>query len=408
MVFFSKCRGWTTLFLEARRSYILLRKFRRFSVVNTSRKPGLVVGCGSNVVDLFVYVSQLPMRSGKVILSHNIDLKTESPTYTSSNIFVGGVTLNHLSWASRFGVPCGLLAAQGTDAHGQLIRGACKHLEICTDNVIVSSLYKSSSSIVFYDSKGERFILMMPGATSLMDADFMKEHFSSSLDKACFFTTEISQVPLSGVLYLLKLASEKGIPSVLDVDVSLTAACQRGNPAALGSESEFMECLNIASVVKFSLSESESLFRYLFPSSPCTLENRDFAVKFSLSLLRRLNSAKLVIVTMGSQGSILTSNSGSVFVPVLKDKPIVDTTGAGDAYLGGIIGGLYHLGFPKSESSLLSLGRVASRCASLCCSVVGGLASMEVDLRRFLVDLEKRNSEEDIVLPEMDLKPEAF
>ncbi|GJD06154.1 hypothetical protein Gasu2_05850 [Galdieria sulphuraria] len=375
-----------TLLVETRRNWLLLQGFRRFSVDISCAKQGLVIGCGSNVVDLFVRVSQLPLQSSKVILSHDIDIKTELPTLSCSDICVGGVTLNHLSWASRFGVPCGLLAAQGTDSH------------------VVSSLYKSSSSVVFYDSKGERSILMTPGATSLMDADFMKEHFSSSLDKACIFTSEISQVPLSGVLYLLKLASEKGIASVLDVDVSLSAACRHGNTTALGSESEFMDCLNIASVVKFSLSESKSLFRYLCPSASYAseLESEESILQLSNCLFAKLDSAKLIIVTMGSQGSILTSNFGSVFVPSLSKKPVVDTTGAGDAYLGGIIAGLYHFGFPESESSLLSLGQVASRCASLCCSVVGGLASLEVDLKRFLVDLEKSRGEERAVLLESD------
>ncbi|EME32350.1 fructokinase [Galdieria sulphuraria] len=401
---FLHCRVWKTLLVETRRNWLLLQGFRRFSVDISCAKQGLVIGCGSNVVDLFVRVSQLPLQSSKVILSHDIDIKTELPTLSCSDICVGGVTLNHLSWASRFGVPCGLLAAQGTDSHGRLIREACEQFEISTNCIVVSSLYKSSSSVVFYDSKGERSILMTPGATSLMDADFMKEHFSSSLDKACIFTSEISQVPLSGVLYLLKLASEKGIASVLDVDVSLSAACRHGNTTALGSESEFMDCLNIASVVKFSLSESKSLFRYLCPSASYAseLESEESILQLSNCLFAKLDSAKLIIVTMGSQGSILTSNFGSVFVPSLSKKPVVDTTGAGDAYLGGIIAGLYHFGFPESESSLLSLGQVASRCASLCCSVVGGLASLEVDLKRFLVDLEKSRGEERAVLLESD------
>lgn len=203
---------------------------------------------------------------------------------------------------------------------------------------------------------------------------------------------------------MLKLAAEKGIPSVLDVDISMSCACECSD-TALGSELEFIECLKNASVVKLSLSEAQNILHYFFPLSDYSLEspNIDSLMYISNSLYEKLTLAKMLIVTMGKQGSILTSNVGSVFVPSLSDKSVVvDTTGAGDAYLGGVIAGLYHFGYPESESSLLSLGQLASRCASLCCSVVGGLAPLQVDMQSFLVDLEEA------VLPKSDGKRETF
>jgi len=185
---------WNT-FRESSNRYFLLKFVRRLSDTASSLRPGLILGCGSNVVDHFVYVNNQPVRSSKSLLSHDdSSTKTNVSPNSWSHVCVGGVTLNHLSWASRLGAKCGLLAAQGTDSIGESIREACKQYGIFTENIVVSSQYSSSSSVVFYNSKGERSIVMARGATSLMDREFVKEHFSSSLDKACILSTEISQV----------------------------------------------------------------------------------------------------------------------------------------------------------------------------------------------------------------------
>ena len=45
-----------------------------------------------------------------------------NPTKVVEGTVVGGVTLNHLSWAAALGAPTGLLALQGDDELGNTIR----------------------------------------------------------------------------------------------------------------------------------------------------------------------------------------------------------------------------------------------------------------------------------------------
>ena len=76
---------------------------------------------------------------------------------------------------------------------------------------------------VFIQEDGERSIVMAPASTSIMDAQAVQEYFGrhsyestaavirtyvgEDIEKhASMVTTEISQVPLSGVLALLKAA----------------------------------------------------------------------------------------------------------------------------------------------------------------------------------------------------------
>jgi adenosine kinase len=50
--------------------------------------------------------------------------------------------------------------------------------------------------------------------------------------------------------------------------------------------------------------------------------------------------AKAIIVTLGEQGSQVFLPDGEIRIPVVKPKKIEDTTGAGDAYRGGLISGM--------------------------------------------------------------------
>jgi hypothetical protein len=60
---------------------------------------------------------------------------------------------------------------------------------------------------VFIQEGGERSIMMAPAATSLITAEAVREIFEPAIQqRASMVTTEISQVPLSGVLELLKSA----------------------------------------------------------------------------------------------------------------------------------------------------------------------------------------------------------
>ena len=71
-----------------------------------------------------------------------------------------------------------------------------------------------------------------------------------------------------------------------------------------------------------------------------------------------LEMAKAVIVTMGEMGSRVCTKTGGIRIPAAKAKQVLDPTGAGDAYRGGLISGLLR-GKDIKESA-----RMGSACAS--------------------------------------------
>lgn len=115
-----------------------------------------------------------------------------------------------------------------------MIRQKLTEMGVDISAVRVSDDYNTSvSHILTSPESPERTILMAPASTSTLTAAKMEREFGTVLrTKASMVTTEISQVPLSGVLYLLETAQQAGKPSLLDIDVTPEVAL---GPAKLGA-----------------------------------------------------------------------------------------------------------------------------------------------------------------------------
>ena len=328
-----------------------------------------VVGCGSNVVDRFFRVRAIPKPGEKGFFA--------SPTRILEDSIVGGVTLNHLAWAAQLKVPAGLMALQGDDASGALIRQAMCDLEVSANHVQVDPAYTTAESYVILQEDGERSIIMASGGTSEIDAEVVDRHFAAPARAASIVTTEISQVPLSGVLALLHAARAGGAVSVLDVDVQPSVAVDE---ARLGSMDEVLACARTADVLKPAKHAAEELLAELEPSLASEIAQMS-ALELAQEL-RNATDARLVALTSGGAGCALATASESVVVAPFALDRVVDATGAGDAFLGGLVAGLYQLlvtegrDFASSNDEALplrDLATLANATGAACCGTLGAL-----------------------------------
>jgi adenosine kinase len=84
--------------------------------------------------------------------------------------------------------------------------------------------------------------------------------------------------------------------------------------------------------------------------------------------LRKADLLKLtqtIITTLGDRGSLITTSDKEVLVPCSKPRRVVDPTGVGDSYRGGLISGLIR-GFSIERSA-----KLGSVCASFCIESCG-------------------------------------
>ncbi|MBW1708830.1 MAG: carbohydrate kinase family protein [Deltaproteobacteria bacterium] len=81
--------------------------------------------------------------------------------------------------------------------------------------------------------------------------------------------------------------------------------------------------------------------------------------KTGLSKEDLLGCAGAIIVTMGERGSQVCTLDGEISIPAGKPKAVLDPTGAGDSYRGGLISGLIQ------GKNIEQCARIGSACASM-------------------------------------------
>jgi ribokinase len=299
-------------------------------------KASQVVGIGSCAIDYFAIVPRLLGPDEKI----NAD---------RLEIHAGGVTGNNLTQVARLGASAGWLGLIGDDESGRLITRAFKEDGLDISGVAIVKGEQSSLTWIPVDAQGERSIYMFPNVNGKLSVEQVRKRFAPQIRKAKHFHTEASQLPLPPVREGMKIAREAGVRVIFDLDVAPSYFAQ----AKLGAEKDLIAALQLVDVLK-----------------PCKAAAREITgesdyKKMAVKLLAL--GPKVVAVTMGAEGCLIASAESTAHVPAFKVN-VVDSTGAGDAFMGGLSYGLLQ-GWEHRR-----VGLFANACAALCCTKVGARA----------------------------------
>jgi arabinose-5-phosphate isomerase len=314
-----------------------------------------VVGIGSMVADRLHRIPRALRADEKAILRALPGGRTEQT-------FVGGVVLNHLGWAAALGLRTGIFGRQADDQDGRFLRGAMDRHGI--EHHLVLDGSASSFAHIFVDDDGGRAIYMAPGATAETTAQHIRECHAEFIRRAARVTTEVSQLPLEAVREVQRVAREAGIPNLVDLDVPPSDAVP-----ALGDEDDLREVLQAADVLKPGKAAARAL-----------LGGGDDALALARGLRERFGS-RAVVVTDGAAGCAIAAQGASLRVPGVVARAVVDTTGAGDAFLGGLLMGL-QLGFDWEAA-----GRLANACGAACVEKLGAFPDGAAAARARVLEL---------------------
>ncbi len=292
-----------------------------------------VVGIGSCGVDYFAIVPRLLGPEEKI----NAD---------RLEIHAGGVTGNNLTQVGRLGVSAGWLGLIGDDDSGRLITKAFADDGLDLSGIETIKGEQSTFVWIPVDSQGERCIYMFPNVNGKLSAEQVRTLFSSNISRARHFHTEASQLPLPPIREGMQIARAAGVRVIFDLDVAPSYFAQ----ARLGSKGDLLEALQLVDVLK-----------------PCKAAAREITgesgyEKMAAKLLAL--GPKIVALTMGADGCLIASANEMVRVPPFEVN-VVDSTGAGDAFMGGLSYGLLQNWDHKR------VGIFANACASICCTKVG-------------------------------------
>ncbi|MGB3125939.1 MAG: ribokinase [Pseudomonas sp.] len=279
--------------------------------------PAKVVVVGSLNMDLVTRASRLP-RAGETLIGQ-----------TFSTV-PGGKGANQAVASARLGAEVAMIGCVGTDAYGTQLRDALQVEGI--DCQAVSTVGGSSGvALIVVDDSSQNAIVIVAGSNgeltpaSLQAADAV-------LQAADVIICQL-EVPMDTVGHVLKRGRELGKTVIL-------------NPAPVSGP---LPAEWYASVDYLIPNESEAS-----ALTGVTVDSLDTAKVAATQLIKA--GAGKVIITLGSQGALFADGISFEHLVAPKVKA-VDTTAAGDTFVGGFAAALAN---GKSEAEAIRFGQVAA------------------------------------------------
>jgi ribokinase len=295
---------------------------------------------GSANVDLTFRTASLP-RPGETLPGRHFHLD------------FGGKGANQAVSAARLGAAVTLIARVGRDLFGEQALERLMKEGIDTTHIGIDPERPTGVASVAVDDSGRNCIVVVGGANlALSPADVR-----AAANAICSARVLIAQfeVALETVLEALTVARSAGVRTLL-------------NPAPAAPLSD--EILPRIDVCVLNETEGEQL-----TGRPVTTPKEAEAAARAL----HVRGPRAVVVTLGERGVLVLDDDRAEHFPAL-DVKVVDTTGAGDAFIGG-------LGVFLAEGlSLCAAAELANAVAALSVTRLGAQAALpaRAELETFL------------------------
>ena len=274
----------------------------------------------------------------------------------------GGAPANVSVAVARLGGNAGFIGAVGADPIGRFLRATLTAEQVNTDHMVVRESQRSSVVIVDLDEHGDRSFTFMvrPSADQFLEPGDLPVFANGDFLHLCSisFANEPSR---SSACTAMQNARAAG--ALVSFDPNL-------RPDVWRSEEDMREQVNaalqLADIIKVSTEELVWL-------TGC----EDF--EKALELFWQQCSAKLILVTLGGDGVLYRDQDRLGHMPSIK-VDVVDTTGAGDAFMGGLLYGLFarqasHTHWPKLQE-LDGVIHLACCCGALATTAKGAMTAL--------------------------------
>ena len=230
------------------------------------------------------------------------------------NVGPGGKGCNQAVAIARLGGKVNFISKIGKDTYGELALNTLKKNKINTENIIQdANLQTGVAGILVDKNSGKNAINVIVGAPSSLKISEIEKQINL-IKRSKIFLTQL-EVPKDVTLHCLKTAKENGCITIL-------------NPAPASEISkEFYNNIDF-----FTPNETEAEFY-----TGIKITNDQEAKQAAEKLLNL--GIKKVIITLGEKGLFYSDGKEEISLKANAVKAI-DTTGAGDAFNGGLAFGL--------------------------------------------------------------------
>ena len=303
--------------------------------VGSAAKPKIVV-VGSSNTDMVVKSDRIPAPG-------------ETVTGGAFVCAPGGKGANQAVAAARLGGKVTFVSRLGADSLGDNALKGYQADRINTDNIARDPVHATGVALIMVDRKGENSISVASGANFFLSPADVQAAQAKIADA----DVVISQLetPLDTLLYTSGLAKKLGVRMILDPAPAPDAPL----PDAL---------FPLLYCIKPNEHEATKL---------TGIEVVDFASAQQAADTLLQKGVKSVIITLGTQGSLVVERAGKGEIVPAEKVEAVDTTAAGDCYSGALAVAL------GRNESLVAAARFASRAAAISVTRMGAQPSMPTE-----------------------------
>lgn len=281
----------------------------------TDNRPIVVIG--SLNMDMIMRTARLPI-GGETLYGDDFVIQP------------GGKGANQAVACARLGAPVAMIGRVGDDYFGPLLIQGLAQDDVDVSHIHITPGVHSGTAIVIVENTGQNRILIAPGANHHLDREDI-DNARELIQGAALLVLQLES-PIATISRAIELAREANVP------ILLNPAPATPLPQDIWQQVDWLVP---------NESEAAAL-------SGVTVSD----LYFAMTAGRRLHEkgAAHVLVTLGGQGVAIIDDGGARHLPAHSVVP-VDTTAAGDTFIGALAVGLWE-GMNLDDAA--ALGQTAS------------------------------------------------
>lgn len=295
-----------------------------------------------------------------------IDFTVNGVTQQNNQLFEanpGGAPCNVLAILNKLGKKTSFIGKVGKDQFGQLLKKTVESISIGTENLIMDEKVNTTLAFVHTMPDGDRDFSFYrdPGADMMLREDEIKEDLIKAAKIFHYGTISMTHEGIRGTTRkAIEIARKNAC--ILSFDPNLRPPLWKSQAEA---KTQILYGMSRCDIMKISDDEIQ------FVSGKEDIEE-------GISIIRQqFPNIKLVLATLGKEGSIAYLGEKCVKVPGFPRENTVDATGAGDTFCGSILNYVLEKGLDNlTKEQLKEMLTFANAAAALVTTKKGALCSM--------------------------------
>lgn len=288
-----------------------------------------------------------------------VDYIAEDQSNSRFTKFLGGATVNVAAGVARLGAASSFITVTGENETSEFVRNelAEEGVDLSFSQIVPEK--EVSGVYVHLLENNERHFERYVDVTPEIQVDF------SAIKNEIIHETSVFHFCSGTLFHPIALGTTRKIVENMKKSNVLISFDANIRPLRWSSEESCRETIssffNMVDILKLT---EEELF---FLTETTSIED-------GIKSMQQYNIEALLI-TIGAEGTYAVLHGEVVHVPVEKVIP-VDTTGAGDAFVAGILSKIYLEGHPSTKEDWIPYIAFSNRLGGICATKPGALSAM--------------------------------